>query len=79
MPVTGKRVLGHRLKRQRWFECAVSGLEGPEEEFIFPEDPHPQMGLAVHRLFYDEPTDVDTLRLLNGPVEVGDDNEGNYE
>ena len=74
MPLVGKRVLGHSLKRQYWFECAVSGLEYPADQTVVPEHPHPQAGLRVSLDFYDDELDRDTLRLINGPPEIGDDN-----
>ena len=69
----GTKVLGHSLKSQEWFLCAISGLEYPAEDTTVPDPPHPQAGLRVSFEFYDEEMDRDTLRLINGPPDIGDD------
>lgn len=57
-PAIGTRVSGQSPARhERWYLCAVCGLQYPESQTIVPESPLPHAGLRIcTKLCYDEPS-----------------------
>jgi hypothetical protein len=72
----GKRVLGHRLAGEPWYECAITGLEFPESETVVPKPPHPQAYRRVWIHAFDQEMTHSWYKTYFPPV-IGDDDRNN--